>query len=235
MAEAPRPVAPWVLGGCALGCLGLTLLVVAGGGLATRWVRDIAEQVEDPERAAERALDVFGAETLPDGWTAEFALALPFLGDFVALQGPLRAGADPDDPDARWGLFYLDLRDRRERPPIGEEEVSGDRIESVLEERGIQVDSGTTIDRGVRRTPRHSLHYMTGLGRARQGGSDRKGVVCVVEIRCRPHRPGRIRLGVLTVEHPEAVAAGAFDPRGTPADPDRLAALFDALEICPAP
>lgn len=78
---------PWIYVGC--GCLALvvlvTSLVVGGAYFGYSKIRGYAEDLEDPQRRNERALELLGAQRLPEGYFTLFFISVPWVLDFVML------------------------------------------------------------------------------------------------------------------------------------------------------
>lgn len=78
---------PWIYIGC--GCLALAVfavaLVIGGGYFGYSTIRGYVEDLEDPQRRNERALELLGAERLPEGYYTLFFIPVPWVLDFVML------------------------------------------------------------------------------------------------------------------------------------------------------
>jgi len=86
MAEK-KGIPPWMWVGC--GCVGaiaaLVMVIVGLGFLGAQKVREISETMNDPEARAEKALEILGAEALPEGYSTVAAVSVPFVFDFAVL------------------------------------------------------------------------------------------------------------------------------------------------------
>lgn len=85
-----KGIPPWVWVGC--GCVGaiatLIFIVVGLGFWGVQKAREIGETMSDPEARAEQALEVLGAEALPEGYVTVTAVSIPFVLDFAVLSAP---------------------------------------------------------------------------------------------------------------------------------------------------
>ena len=116
-----QSTSPWVWIGC--GCFALVALVVGGfatlGFFGAKAVRDFEAEIKDPVLRDERARTILGAEQLPDGFSAQFHLRIPFLLEMVSLSDGEPLEYDEERHQARLrsenlgerAFIYLAMRD----------------------------------------------------------------------------------------------------------------------------
>lgn len=82
-----KTVPPWAWVGCGcVGAVGAFFIVVGGLGFwGFQRVRDMSETMSDPVARNEQALEVLGAESLPDGYDSVAVFSVPFAFDYVVL------------------------------------------------------------------------------------------------------------------------------------------------------
>ena len=101
MTTDKKGLPPWVWVGC--GCVGATatrVLIVAGLGFwGAQKARELGETMSDPEARTEKALEILGAEALPDGYFTVAAFSVPFVFDFAVLSD------QPPSDDGRPGEY----------------------------------------------------------------------------------------------------------------------------------
>ena len=74
--------------GC-VGAIATLVLIVAGLGFwGAQKARELGETMSDPEARTEKALEILGAEALPDGYFTVAAFSVPFVFDFAVLSEP---------------------------------------------------------------------------------------------------------------------------------------------------
>ncbi len=106
-----KGIPPWMWVGC--GCVGaiaaLVLIVVGFGFWGAQKAREIGETMNDPEARAEKALEILGAEALPEGYFTVTAFSLPFVLDVAVLsdQPPaaLHSDGEPSEPPRHGFIF----------------------------------------------------------------------------------------------------------------------------------
>lgn len=82
-----KSIPPWVWVGCGcLGAIGAFAFIVLGLGFwGAQQVREVNETMSDPDARNEKALDILGAQALPDGYFAVAAVSIPFVMEFAVL------------------------------------------------------------------------------------------------------------------------------------------------------
>lgn len=219
-----------------LGCLGMAMVLVAvvavGGYWVYQWGQGLEAEMKDPEARHERALEILGAETLPDGYHPFLGMEAPFFGSTAILSDRKPAFDEGDESlgdrafiyveTVGWGLDEAALRGYFEGETSDPE---------VLADNGIEVDVGQVLDRGVIPGSDSTVWYLTQRGdigaRQYEGG----GIGAVILVDCPDDE--RRRLGIWFVPDPAPEApVEELDLAGTPADPDAIEAFMGHFSPC---
>lgn len=253
-----KQTSPWVYVGC--GCAGLSVLVVlaiAGLGMTVwRDLREFGETMQDPVARDARVREILGAETLPGNLRGKLYLRVPFM---LELAVATDAGDGDDDSSLevdRHLLSFLDIRDfggrrARFRQAMESGKNPFEALDNTDVDLGVELDE--VIDSGTLTGAGAPFPYLTARGRLSSESPRRRGMVALVEIRCRED-DGRLRLltwfSADDAASPEA-AAGAEaevpsaeaapgarseapgDP-GEPGDSGDIARLLAHLDPCGA-
>ena len=131
-----KGIPPWMWVGCGcVGAIAALVLIVAGLGFwGAQKAREIGEAMNDPEARADKALEVLGAEALPEGYFTVTAVSVPFVLDFVVLsdQPPPTDGEPSESAPPRNGFMFMSF------PSFGE---GDEELYDFFEGRSDNVDS----------------------------------------------------------------------------------------------
>jgi hypothetical protein len=231
----------WVAAGCGVAVL-LGFLVMGGLGFAGwRWARNMERQMEDPDAREAKALEVLGAERIPEGYFAVVAMEIPFAMK-MAILSDRRPDPEEGGGEADWseedlgerGLFYFEM------PSWGNERGN---LEDFLEGRtddaeflrrsSINLQRGEPIARGEVALPGAERgRYVVQRGTI---GDQGEGLTATVLVECAGDR--RIRLAIWYGPDPQPVAEPAaetveVDLAGTVGDPARIGEFLGGFRFC---
>ena len=232
---AEKKTSPWIYIGC--GCLLVMAIgIVAGIGgcyFLVDKVSGYAEGLKDPAVREERALDVLGADALPEGYNALFGINV--FGFFeVAVIGT--GGVAPDgEPSGlgREGLVYLKMPFANESQKQEMKDFFEGKTNSLetLRQSNINVNASEMITRGTLQSRNMSLQYVTSRGNVSVEGMDQSGLISAVIIDC--EQDSKQCLGVWYGPEPDAkTAEGEIDLAGSVGDEARIQAFFDGFDLC---
>lgn len=235
---------PWVW--VAVGCGGAVLLgflVMGGlGFMGWRWARSFEQQMEDPDAREAKALEVLGAERIPEGYHAMMAMEVPFAMKMAILTDRPpdleKGGGEAGGSDADWseddlgerGLFYFEM------PSWGGERGN---LEDFLEGRtddaeflrrsSIDLQRGEPIARGEVALPgAERARYVVQRGTI---GDQGEGLTSTVLVDCAGDE--RIRLAIWFGPDPQPAAeAVEVDLAGTVGDPARIGEFLGGFSFC---
>ena len=227
---------PWVWIGC--GCLVAILLVVAAvGGLGyfgMRQAKQLEEDLRDPDARRSKALEVLGAETLPEGYYPGVALSIPFLMDMAMLSDrEPEPGAEPQ-PLGERGLFYLDVFSfGRQRDELRDFFDGKTNDPEVLRQQNIDLDLDEVIARGEAAHPQATVRWVAHTGDVGgMGSADAGGLVTLLLFEC-GDGDRRLRFGIWYAPDPRVESGddtASLD--GTPADGAAVEAFVASFRPC---
>lgn len=245
---------PWLYIGC--GCAALvvavTVMIAAMGYFG---VRELTQNMTDPEVRTTRALELLGTDTLPEGYNTQFFFRVPLLMEMVILSdGEPAVGGEGLEAleDHEHIFFFMKVRaDGAEQAEL-ERYLEGEESNSqILDQIDVDFRDREVVARGRIDLDGNTVRYLSHSGEIRDGGQRVAGLMTLATVSC----PSQKRLQVavwlqrqLETAGDEAVAetetaAGddgvvdetdeAFDVTGTVADPARLRAFLSQFELCP--
>lgn len=251
-----QSTSPWFYIGC--GCLALVVIVLAavvgGGFMGYSKMRGYVEDLNDPERRNDRALELLGAEEMPEGYFTLFFVPVPWLFDFVMLTDSeaanqsLEAIEQEMDPDLLGGhiFFYLRASEAADDQTFGivRRDLGDGRIRiEVSDQRFI---SRQQLSQGSLTLGRQEIEWTGHLGAFQdEGGAQYDGLYSVISVSC---GDSAMRSAVWfqrsdlqqemtqeTVNAPNTVELppiAAAEVPGTPVDPAALEAFMGHFDLC---
>ena len=235
MSTDKKGLPPWVWVGC--GCVGAIValvLIVAGLGFwGAQKARELGETMTDPEARTEKALEILGAEALPDGYFTVAAFAVPFVFDFAVLsdQPPAEDG-QPSEP-ARNGFIFMSF------PAFGDgdEELYDffegrtDNVDSLKRER-FNVDLKERLATGRLDRAEDQILWVSHRGAVESDEIDdsHEGLVTMMLLECDDDRR-RVGIWFGPDPSPESPAA-SLDLTGTVGDESEIESFMRPLEPC---
>jgi len=215
----------WGCGGCLL-VMGLVVVVLVFAGIRT--VKNIDREMNDPAAREEKAREVLGAETLPEGYFPVLTFSVPFVFDTVLLADtPLGEHEQFSDEAERLFVYVELIRGDRKWRRYAE---GGDPSE-VLEEQGIRMGRADEIGRGELMVNSQPIEYVSQRGSIEIHDHDFEGISTFLFIRCTGSK--RMRIGVWTTPDPnEGTPIAEADFSGTSADPERIGAFLSHFDFC---
>ncbi|MEM9290821.1 MAG: hypothetical protein AAGD01_04000 [Acidobacteriota bacterium] len=245
-----RKACLWILGGC--GCIVLLGILVLGGFSfwAYQAAEDFAETMSDPDAREAQALNVLGSPRLPDGYRAEIGMSIPFFADVVVLtdRPEEEEGAAEDRPDLEVNLddsnsgAFIFFRYKQLMTMLsGGQELQDmkDFFEgrsndlSSLDDAGINVDIDEVIRRDTLNLDSGDVLYVVGTGESDMtSGGPANALITLLLFDCAPDEVPP--MGIWLGQNPEAAVPGEEVPdyAGTVADPERIRAFLEPLELC---
>lgn len=223
--QSPWVWAAWGCGGCLL-LTGLALVVLIFAGVRT--VKNIDRELNDPAARVEKARELLGADTFPEGYEPVITFSIPFLFDTVMLADrPLDQNEELSDETERMFVYVELIRgDSRWRRFAEDGDPS-----RVLADQGIHARRQEEIGRGELSVDGPEIDYVSQRGAVTVHGHDYEGISTFLFIRC----PGskRMRVGVWCNPDPnEGVPVSDADFSGTNADPERIQAFVSHFDFC---
>jgi hypothetical protein len=217
--------AAWGCGGC-LFITGLVLVALIFAGVRT--VQNIENGLNDPAAREQKAKELLGCDSFPDGYVPVVTFSIPFLFDTVVL-----ADRPPNDHD--------EVSDETERVFVYLEAIRGDRRwrsfaeggdpSRVLADQGIRARRSEEIGRGKLSVDDHEIDYVSQRGSVTIHGHDYEGITTFLFIRCPASQ--RVRAGVWSNPDPnEGVPVTEADFSGTNADPEQIRAFISHFDFC---
>jgi hypothetical protein len=224
----------WI--GC--GCLLAVVVVVAAVGtlgyFGMRQARQLEQDMRDPEARSEKALEVLGAEALPDGYYPAVALSIPFLMDMAMLSDREPEPDGEPQPFGERGLIYLDVfsfgRQREELRDFFDGKTTDPE---VLRQQNINLDLDDVIARGEAAHPQATVRWVAHTGDV--GGAGRvgeEGLVTLLLFEC-PDDDRRLRFGIWYAPDPRIESGDeSASLTGTPADGAAVESFVAAFRPC---
>ncbi|MEM1204948.1 MAG: hypothetical protein AAGN66_17085 [Acidobacteriota bacterium] len=237
----------WIWIGC--GCLLAVLLLVGVlGGLGFAgfsWLRGAVDDMADPAAREAKALEVLGAEALPEGYGVQAVFGLPWVMELVVLSDsearPEAVGESFEERVEslenlmvradRLGdhlFIYLKVRGRGDESLesilSGERTASGANVDLALDFRVTEELGAGDLD-----IAGHPVRYETRRGYLQATGGGEEGIWAAVRFEC----PDEIHDGLWFRRiDPPAEAPPEMDLGGTPADPAALTEFLSQFDVC---
>ncbi|RMG48272.1 MAG: hypothetical protein D6718_02160 [Acidobacteria bacterium] len=215
-----------------IGCLSVLLLgATCVGGcivLTVRFARQVERTQVNPDARTAKALEILGAERLPEGYRAVAALEIPFFAR-MAIISTGEAGDESRPELGDRGLIYLDLIHMG-----GNEEDLRDFFEGrtddpeALRRGGVHIDVQEIIRRGVIRAGGAEILYVAERGSISTQGHRASGVTAVCLVQCPQDHRRRVAMWYAS----ESEASGKDGLEGTPADEEALVAFLNRFRFC---
>lgn len=227
----------WGCGCLLIGLVGIGILIALGVFGAGR-LREYAKNMGDPAVRTQRASELLGASTLPEGYEALVYLDVPMLAELVILsthehRTETASGAPVLLANQRTFHFFSlragsGKREELRRFIEGEVESA-----SFFENFKLRTRSEELLGRGGFELPGQELRWAAhrGILETESKGA-LPGLYSLVSIECEKD-PGRARLGVWFERFSEVVPPPAeLDLTGTPADPAAIEAFMAHFAPC---
>jgi hypothetical protein len=227
---------PWVWIGC--GCLAAVVLAAAAvGGLGwfgVRQAKQLEAELRDPDARRDKALEVLGAETLPEGYYPAIALSVPLLMDMAMLSDrETEPGVEPQ-PFGERGLIYLDVFSfGRQRDELRDFFDGKTTDPEVLRQQNIDLDLDEVVARGEAAHPQATVRWVAHEGDVGgMGGGGRSGLVTLLLFECSGD-DRRLRFGIWYAPDPRQTTGDEnASLEGTPADGAAVEAFVASFRPC---
>lgn len=231
MTEAKKR-SPWVW--VASGCGALVLIVVlVFAGLAYfgyRTVKRMQAEMADPVARTEKAKQILGAETLPEGYQVVWNFSLPTVLDMTVLgdrEPDWTGGGDSLDRFfERTGFVYVEtMRGKDEQKLRAIVEGQASPADLFRGNEAVRLDSRETLGNGVVELDGWSAGWLAQRGTLTVAKSRVSGLVTLLHVRCPDD--SRQRTAVWFAKEPED-----GDLTGSQADPEAIAAFLGHFAPC---
>ncbi|NJL26500.1 MAG: hypothetical protein HC897_00820 [Thermoanaerobaculia bacterium] len=228
----------WGIGCLVVGLIGIGILIALGA-VGVGKLRQYAQNMEDPAIRTQRASELLGASTLPEGYKVVVYLDVPMLAELVILStSEKRTETASGEPVllANQRMFHFfslragsDKREELRRYIEGEVESA-----SFFENFKLHTRSEQLLGRGAFELPGQQLSWAAHRGTiTTESRRELKGLYTLISTECRDD-PSRARLGVWFERFSDAVPPPAgLDVAGTPADPAAIEAFMAHFAPCP--
>lgn len=222
-----------------LGCFVLVVLGLAVLGGLGYWGYQKAEQfkedMRDPAKREERAKQILGAETLPEGYLPHISLSVPLVMDMAIL------GSEPPDEEGKPGklgerafiYFKFKIGEKKKKQELRDFFEGRTDNAEVLRDQNIHIDLRDEIRRGVIETDKQTVLYTAHRGGLESQNSKRsEGLVTLMMIEC-PGDDKHYGMGIWSTPDPhseEPVAEADFT--GTSADEATIRDFMSHFDLC---
>ena len=192
----------WIWIGC--GCfLCVVLIIAAIGGLGFAgfsWVKNLVEDMADPQARTAATLDMLGAETLPAGYHARAFFNFPFIMQMAILSDgtpPERIEGEDFEEKAEQlenlmlhsdqmgtnTLFYLKLRNRNADDSI-ERVLAGKGRGNADIDLGVEFDISDSLGEGELQIGEQPATWRAYRGEMDTVGGEHEGIFTAVQFHC---------------------------------------------------
>ena len=257
MSKKKTPIWAWIGCGCLL-CVFLFIAVIGGIGVAGfTFVKGVVEDMADPEARTAAAMNLLGAEALPDGYFTRGFLNIPFVMQLAILSDgePLPAVEGENleekaqqlenlvlrsDQLGRNTVIYLKLRDRNPDETI-EDILSGDGRSNANVDLGVEFENGELASEGEMDVQGQPVSWRAYEGEMDTMGGAHDGIFAALNVICSNgeiHDFLWFQKTELEEENiPEDGSLPDLDSAssrlsGTPGDPDAIRDLFGHFQLC---
>jgi hypothetical protein len=226
-----------------IGCLIVGVVGVIVGIALTfwlfRWADEVKETIKDPASREQQAMDILGAEALPEGYYAMLGVRVPFI-----LETAILTDQEPDEGEeppglGKQGLLYFSMRsfgrDREDLDAFFRGETDDP---AVLRKHNVQMDLDERVASGVIERATGQINWVSHRGEmdSMDAGGRHEGLVTLLQVHC---SDSRNRLGLWFAPEPEP-DLGEESRRdsestleGSIADPLEVEAFVGHFRFCP--
>jgi hypothetical protein len=229
---AQKRTSPWIYCGCGcIGCAGLVILsTFAAGFLGVSAFQGYLEDITDPQVRDQRAREILGTETLPEGYITQFYIRLPRILEIVLLtDGEPLMDAPNDEQGLTEDQFgehvfaYVSVWDRDEQFDPFDEHSSG----NVNVETGVRVRPLEDLGEGDFKTTGGLVRYKSHRGELVTDTHEvYEGLYSVLQVDCSSF-DSRSRFGLWFYR-----TAATDDTDDTPADGHTLERFLEPFTFC---
>ena len=233
---AEGKTSPWVWVGC--GCLGALILIVGAFGamifMGVSWVKDIEETMSDPEKRADRVMEILDTDELPDGYNAIAGLTIPLFAEMAVL--------GTNEPDAHGqlnelgerGFVYMKLKlsmPEKEQELRDFLEGKSEKKPDIMLQSNIRLDADEVVERGEMELDGSNAIYTIYRGDINVDNKTGEGLAAMAMIECPEDH--RIRLGIWFGPDPsQGEAIEEADLTGTPGDKQAIKGFLSHFDFC---
>jgi len=233
---AEGKTSPWVWVGC--GCLGALILIVGAFGamifMGVSWIKDIEETMSDPEKRADRVMEILDTDELPDGYNAIAGITIPLFAEMAVL--------GTNEPDAHGqldelgerGFVYMKLKlsmPEKEQELRDFLEGRSEKKPDIMLQSNIRLDADEVVERGEMELDDSSAIYTIYRGDINVENKTGEGLAAMTMIECPEDQ--RIRLGIWFGPDPsKGEAIEEADLTGTPGDKQAIKGFLSHFDFC---
>lgn len=235
---ADKKTSPWVYVGC--GCVAAVVLVgallVGGGFLFYRKVKQWEAEIEDPAVRAEKVRQVLGYQEPPEGYYPLMGMTIPFVMEmaFLTDQPPSESGEVNDQKFRERGFLYFRMSSLFKERDLEDYFEGRTDDPEALRHSNIHIDRGKVLGRGSMRVGDMDLRYVSQLGDMRFGSNwDQESLTTLLLVGCPDD--GRTRMGIWFSPGPldaEETPPEELNLTGTIADESRIRDFVSQLQLC---
>ena len=237
MAKRRQGTPLWVTLGC--GCIFLVTLaigaVVVAGYFGVSAFQGYVEDMKDPAARSAKAGEILGSSRLPEGYTAQLFLRVPWVFDMVILSDGEPATLENEDLDlddesfGEHAFFYLNLRQGKMDEEEVERMLRGDPIkEGVRVDVGLEADSHEELSRGSFEIAPQRLSYVAHRGEIEFENRPLEGIYSRVLIDCPGDELSRLAIWFQR----QGEDAEKLPVPGSPADEAALRQFLAHFNVC---
>ncbi|MDQ7007735.1 MAG: hypothetical protein Q9Q40_10920 [Acidobacteriota bacterium] len=226
----------WLGGGCLALVVLAVVVAVAGGVWVYRGVRRMSREMNDPDVRAAKALEILGAEALPEGLNPAAAFSAPLgLFEVVVLSDQAPGPDGQCEGFDHQGLVYIEFvragRDNEDLRQLRDFFEGRSDDPRALRQAGIKVRVRETIGHGHFRIPGGEIFHAGQRGKIRFGAESIDGLLGLEMIECSADE--RVRFAVWLNRDPDPDAPlESLNVLGTSADVAAVEAFLAPFHFC---
>ncbi len=228
------PVWIWIGTGC---LLAVVLFVAVVGGLfyyGFRKTREFEQTMKDPVARTEQALELLGAESLPDGYHAVTAFSVPLLMETVILSDREAEIDERGDMFDEHGLIYVKSLAFGDHDRQLEDLFEGRTDDAdLIRQSPIDLRQREQLDRGSFQEPDRTVRWAVYRGEVAQRSFNESGeaLSSIVLIDCPDDDRRRLAIWFGPDPDPEA-PANRVDLTGSVGDPEEIRSFLRHFDLC---
>ncbi len=231
---------PWMYVG--VGCAVIVLLGIVGVVGVGLWLRqvgqEISEEMQDPVKRADKAKNLLGIESLPEGYHTGPSIPIPFLGDFILL-------SDTEwDPETEYAnrpsrvfmfMNFRSLGNDKELDELFAGESSSSDFWARFDFGGIKLTPGESkpFKHGNMAGNGYDIDFALMRSPVGLDGRNQTSLLSLLRVRCSPD-DGRLRLAIWMMDDPAPdMPPEQADFSGTPGDETAIQGFMRPMQPCP--
>lgn len=215
-----------------LGCSGVAVvLTIVVGYFFFIQAKKFGESIANPEP---KAKELLGVEAMPEGYYANFAMAIPFLMEMVIISNEETNFADQDGDShqniGKKGFFYFKFIELGKNKGKLKDYFDGkSNDDRVLKEFGVNVDTDEILDRGTFQFDGNDVYFFTQRGGFNAGGGSANGLSTLMLFQC--PNDSKMRMGIFFGPNNQEASDEAVTT-GTAADINEVQTFMSGFKFC---